>query len=252
MDRKMNRFDETFGGVKCTLFQNDDSNPEIRGIAVIFHGYCAKGAILAKSLFESCGLSIERNMAAVFPQGPIPIENDKWAKPGDTAWWSYKKERLDDFEFDSRPLLEENEELPGVSEAAEIAKTMLQEIQQKAFPNASVLALSGFSQGAVLATELALDPDVEAAVLGIFSGTLTSKGKWVNRMQRKLPGSMRIVQSHGITDQILNIEQARNLRQSFESTGHAVNYFESNDGHVLHKKAVEGFNKNWRESIRKS
>jgi hypothetical protein len=72
-------------GIACSVFKQAKPASEVGTIAVFLHGYCATKEDLARTLFEKCALSLEGHVAAVFPQAPVRIENDKWAKTGSDA-----------------------------------------------------------------------------------------------------------------------------------------------------------------------
>lgn len=71
------------------------------------------------------------------------------------------------------------------------------------------LVLGGFSQGAMLATEMALRMPEPPAGLMILSGTLADETTLTELLQKK--PSLRFLQSHGDRDPILDPKAARDL-----------------------------------------
>jgi phospholipase/carboxylesterase len=227
--------------IHCCIYQHEIPDTKVRSVVVFLHGYCGSGEFLAQRLIVDCGLQFQEEVAAIFPQAPILIDNDKWAKNGDSAWWKYDRSRLDEFEFQKRPLLEIDEEMPGLDQATVTIKEMVAKTKREIYPNLQRVMFAGFSQGAILATDLGLDSGVECAALGVFSGTLTKKKKWIEAIKKLPKGKIEIIQSHGKKDHILNIDQARELKVAFEAAGHIIFYYENEAGHALNIGAVQKF-----------
>jgi predicted esterase len=223
-------------GFSCELFSHALNSEDIRKVVVLLHGYCGTGTGLGKSISSLVGADFGKDMAVIFPQAKIIIDNDKWAKPGDTAWWKHTRERLDEFEYKGRPLLEKEEEIPGLANSALALMPFFLEITQRHFPNCDKLTVGGFSMGAILATEIALNSGLDIALLGVFSGTLTRSGFWTEAM--KSYKKLTVVQNHGRKDPILEINQARELSTVFRKYGHTVFYYETDDGHFLQKEPL--------------
>jgi predicted esterase len=229
----------TISGFSCEILSPSVNSREIRKVVVLLHGYCGTGSGLKKTLSSLVGADFGKDAAVIFPQSKIIIDNDKWAKPGDTAWWKHTRERLDEFEYKGRPLLEKEEGIPGLVNAAHELKPFLLELTQSSFPKCNQLIIGGFSMGAILATEIALNSGLEIALLGVFSGTLTRNGFWTQAM--KSSKKLTVVQNHGRKDHILEINQARDLSSAFRTHGHNVFYYETDDGHILQKEALVKF-----------
>lgn len=81
----------------------------------------------------------------------------------------------------------------------------------------SKLFLGGFSQGAILATEIALNAVEKPAGLVILSGTLINEKNW-NHLAH-LRAGMPFFQSHGERDPLLPLERAKALEQLLQKGG---------------------------------
>ncbi len=74
----------------------------------------------------------------------------------------------------------------------------------------SKLVIGGFSQGAMLATDVALRSDIPLAGLCLFSGTLIAEQEWVVSAPNRR--GLRVSLSHGQSDAILPFTAAERLR----------------------------------------
>ncbi|MCM2281313.1 MAG: serine esterase, partial [Bdellovibrionaceae bacterium] len=79
------------------------------------------------------------------------------------------------------------------------------------------VVLGGFSQGGMLATELALRAETGPAGLVILSGSLVDAENWA-RLAPNRKG-LRFFQSHGTEDPVLRIEPARALERLLTEAG---------------------------------
>jgi len=79
------------------------------------------------------------------------------------------------------------------------------------------VVLAGFSQGAMVATEVALTLPLNVAGLLLFSNTLLHADIW-RRLAQGHAG-LPFMQSHGLYDPLLGIEMARKLRDLLKEAG---------------------------------
>ena len=96
--------------------------------------------------------------------------------------------------------------------------------------------LGGFSQGAMLATDVALRLDEPPAGLVIFSGTLVNEAEWAARAPRR--AGLGVLQSHGRQDPLLPFDNAVALRDLLAGAGLAVDFFAFDGGHALPPDAL--------------
>lgn len=93
------------------------------------------------------------------------------------------------------------------------------------------LIVGGFSQGAVLATELALHAFERPMALLIFSGTLVNKESWAHLAAQK--GLLPFFQSHGENDPLLPFELALQVEQLFLDAGLKGKLHRFHGGHEI-------------------
>lgn len=101
----------------------------------------------------------------------------------------------------------------GLDEARETVMRVLAELSSPL----SKVVLAGFSQGAMVATEVALSLPTNVAGMVLFSGTLLHADLW-KQLARQRSG-LRFYQSHGQHDPLLNIAMARRLNELLNEAG---------------------------------
>lgn len=77
--------------------------------------------------------------------------------------------------------------------------------------------LGGFSQGAMLATEILLETDIRPKAAIFLSATLVNEDRWISQMPNKK--GLKYYQSHGTQDPILPAVLAERLHEKFEENG---------------------------------
>lgn len=197
------------------IFKNPDSK-----WVVLFHGYGADASDLA-SFGEQIQLAKDCNW--LFPNGPLSVP----IGPGWTgrAWWNIKLSELEGDWTERRP--------PDMSKAVEMIFRMMASMK---FEWKDVI-LGGFSQGAMLATEVFLKAPETPAGLICLSGTLLSRQEWLQVVaQRK--GS-QVLMSHGELDQVLPHKGSIQLQKFFEENGIKTQFVSFRGGHEIPFQVIE-------------
>lgn len=188
-------------------------NPESKWV-VLFHGYGADSSDLA-GLVDYIPLSKPCNW--LFPNGPLSVP----IGPGWTgrAWWSI---RMTDLPGDWS-----QEDPPEMKSAVDTAFKMLASMK---FEWSKVI-LGGFSQGAMLATELFLRAPETPAGLMCLSGTLLKEKVWEDFAKNR-KGS-QILMSHGEMDQVLPHRGSVQLQKFFENQDLKTEFISFRGGHEI-------------------
>lgn len=170
----------------------------------------------------------------VFPQAPertVPPDG-----PGDgRAWW-----RLDLASHvppgRSVPDLSTHRpsELKGA--AALVAKVLRDRRTVPAGP----VVLGGFSQGAMVASELAFRSKVPLSGLVLLSATLVDEPSWEKHFQERR--NVPVFLAHGRADTVLPFEIAERFRQKLEAAGVPVTWCPFNGGHEIPAVVVVALN----------
>ena len=187
---------------------------------ILFHGFGADAADLA-SLAEAVPLKKPVNW--LFPNGPLSVP----IGPGWTgqAWWAIKMSELDGDWTDRQP--------DGLSKAVDKIFKMFSSMK---FEWKDVI-LGGFSQGAMLATEVFLKAPETPLGLICLSGTLLNKTEWA-QLAKARKGST-VLMSHGESDQVLPHKGSVLLQKFFEENGIKTQFVSFRGAHEIPMQVIE-------------
>lgn len=185
---------------------------------VLLHGFGASGddlVSLARAL-------VQPRTRYVVPAGLLSLPN------GGRAWWPLKQ-RID---YDAE------QELPVAPAALESARAavlgVLRTVRERYAPE--TLLLAGFSQGAMLALDAALQPASGVQRVAVLSGALTTA------TARDLASSPsprpRVFVSHGRKDRILRFAGAEHAVERLQSAGLPVAFHPFAGGHEISEDVV--------------
>ncbi len=202
---------------------------EAKVVIVMFHGYGAD----AFDLFPlSQQIASGSDVRWLFPQGliEVPIGFQQTGR----AWFPIDMVALNQAMStgsfrnfsDVRPA--------GLDDSVLAVKAMLGEIEHPF--DRTVLA--GFSQGAMIATELSLTAECAPAGLGILSGTLLDREAWRKAARSRL--GLNFVQSHGRMDPVLSFAAAEELNQILRSAGLIGHFYPFHGGHEIPVQVLKG------------
>jgi phospholipase/carboxylesterase len=225
----------TLGALDCSVVQGETSAAPDRGV-VLCHGFGAPGDDLvpvASELLRYCPALAERTLFC-FPQAPLaPAEFRPF---GGRAWWPLDMARLQaaiaSGEF--RDLWRDAP--PRLPAARDELLSLLKAISDEFALPVERIVLGGFSQGAMLATDVALHLPTSPAALLIYSGTLLNESEWARLApaRRGLP----VLQSHGWNDPLLPFAAAEWLRDLLTAAGLEVTFLPFRGGHTLSPAAL--------------
>ena len=192
---------------------------------VLFHGYGADASDLAPLAGVLAQGSNTSKVNWLFPEGPltVPIGPHMHGK----AWFPIDIDALENPALRAQRQLAENVP-PGMSEATSLAKEMLADLDVPS----DRLILGGFSQGAMLATEISLTyKNPSPCGLTILSGTLLCRDRWA-KLSSNLSG-LNFFQSHGTGDPLLPVDAARELNKVLNQGGLEGELLEFPGGHEI-------------------
>jgi phospholipase/carboxylesterase len=197
-------------------------------MVVLMHGYGAPGTDLVPLWRE---LSVPPAVRFVFPEAPLD------AGFGGRAWWPIDMARLQD-RFSASGAARLIAEVPEGSAASREAVLGLLAALERDFgakPESTVIG--GFSQGAMLATDIVLRSKRPFGGLAVLSGTLISHDEWqpLLKARKGLP----VVQSHGRADAVLPFAVAEQLRDELSAAGLALEFVPFNGGHGIPGSVLE-------------
>lgn len=204
-------------------------------MGVFCHGFGAPGTDLvplgAEILHRSAALADQVQM--VFPAGPLSL--DAMGLPGGRAWWHLDMDRLT-AAIQRGEFRDQRNDLPeGLLEARARLVALLEELGGTGVPPTRMV-LGGFSQGSILATDVALRSEAAPAALCILSGTLICETEWRDLAPRRR--GLRVLQSHGRNDPLLPYQAAVWLKELLDEAGLAVEFLEFNGEHTIPGEAL--------------
>lgn len=218
------------GGLNCRIVDAAADSPP-RLLVVLCHGFGAPGTDLVPIAGELARL-IGPKVAGIrflFPAAPLSL--DDYGLPGGRAWWPLDMAKLQTaIEFgETRDLRSESPELlPPAREALAAAVTAA--CDEAGLP-LSRCVLGGFSQGSMVATDVALHLPERPAALVIWSGTLLCEAAW--RAAASRLSGLPVLISHGRYDQILPFANAECLRDMLAEAGCDVQFLPFNGMHEI-------------------
>lgn len=226
-----------FGQLRCRVIDAipDDESPRL--LIVLNHGFGASGDDLvdfAPMLIES-GERIAVTCRFVFPAAPIDL--GPLGMPGGRAWWPINMAQLAEIN-QTRDFSQLTElEPPGMRDAGIMLSQAIKAALEESQLDESRLILGGFSQGAMVSTQVALTEKLIPSLLALFSGTLLNRAEW-NRLAIAHPGCA-VLQSHGRQDPILPFAPATQLRDLLTESGFKVEFVEFNGQHSIPINVLE-------------
>jgi phospholipase/carboxylesterase len=170
----------------------------------------------------------------VFPRGPettVPPDGPV----GGRAWW-----RLDLASHippgHKVPDLSATQP-PGIKHAATLVRTLLRDL---AISPRGPVVLGGFSQGAMVASQVAFSSKDRLAALVLLSGTAVDEATWERELARRR--GLPVFIAHGRRDEILPFEVADRLRRKMEAAGLRVTWLPFEGGHEVPQEVVVALN----------
>lgn len=221
-------------GLDVTVFQAAPGAPA--AAVILCHGFGAPGDDLV-------GLGPELVRAApalasvrfYFPAAPLELGGFGF---GDArAWWLIDLEAIARLQQRDEAALREFRRLEpeGMPAARKALLALVQEVANQTGLPFSRLVLGGFSQGAMLATDVTLRLEEPPAGLVILSGTLLIEDTW--RAKATGRAGLPVFQSHGSADPILAFSAAEALRDALRDAGLTVEWVPFSGGHTIGAEA---------------
>ncbi|HEY6077343.1 MAG TPA: hypothetical protein VIW29_00975 [Polyangiaceae bacterium] len=197
-------------------------------LLVLLHGYGAPGDDLVPLARQ---LQAPRSVRFAFPAAPLQLEAGSPPDASGRAWW-----HLDMVEL-QRAIMQQDyatltSRVPaGLSEARAQINALLDALIKDHQVTRQQLVLGGFSQGAMLATDVTLRAAEPPAALVMLSGSLIARQEWLPLMPAR--AGLPVLQSHGRADPILSYEIADELRRELSGAGLVVDFHAFNGGHAI-------------------
>ncbi len=196
---------------------------------LLCHGFGAPGddlVSLARAVDAGSGVRW------FFPEAPLELG---W---GGRAWWEIDLARLQTLALRGQRSLLAAETPAGLAAARAALEATIDELERSHGVRREALVIGGFSQGAMLTTEVALHADRPFAGLVALSGNVISEDRWTEAAGRTGP-SLHALLAHGRSDPLLPFEGAEALRDLLVSAGADVDWLAHGGQHEIPRPALE-------------
>jgi phospholipase/carboxylesterase len=213
-------------GLTVRLTGGNDGDGGGDGLTVVLmHGFGAPGTDLVPLAGE---LDAPHGTRFVFPEAPLSLPPELGAG---RAWWMIDMMRLQlaMMTGQTRDLTRDVPE--GLAAAREAIVELLDVLVKDHGVRREDLVLGGFSQGAMLACDVALRTSEPLAALVLMSGTLLAEEEWRPLMPKR--AGLRVLQSHGRADPLLPFDIATLLRDALNDAGLPVRFVPFEGGHGI-------------------
>jgi phospholipase/carboxylesterase len=198
---------------------------------VLLHGYCSSEKDWVPFVKS---IRLPRGTRFVFPRGPETAKRTDGG-PAGRAWW-----RLD-LAADVREKgtgADLSEEKPaGIGQAARAVRALL---ARQGNRTARPFILGGFSQGAMVASEVAFRSDEPLRGLVLLSGSPVDEASWKANFARRK--GLHVFIAHGRADPTLSFEAADRMQREMAAAGIEVTWFPFDGGHETPAEVIGALN----------
>lgn len=238
------------GRLNCRVVDDLPPGAQPSLAVVLCHGYGAPADDLAPIGAEllQTDPAIRGGVRFYFPAALLDL--GPAGMPGGRAWWPLDMNRLvmasqtGRWE-DLRTLVP-----PGIEAAREHLIDLINEVRQETGLPLERIVLGGFSQGAMLAADVALRLDRPVAGVCLASGVLIAETEWETLATRQ--GPLTVLMSHGQQDPILPFSGAEALRDLLTKHGHDVEFLPFSGGHTIPWPFLHAFAKRLVDLVKES
>jgi phospholipase/carboxylesterase len=194
-------------------------------VVVLMHGFGAGGDDLVPL---APALRVPSSVRFAFPEAPhaLPPSMGGYGR----MWWALDAARLAAISSGvTRDM--RGEDPPGLDEVRGVLVESLEALRRELSVPRGGFVLGGFSQGAILACDVAFRSDFELDGLVVLSGSTVAEEEWKAGMARR--ASLPVFQSHGTADPILPFSIAEQLSSSFDAAGLKRRWVPFRGGHEI-------------------
>jgi phospholipase/carboxylesterase len=198
---------------------------------VLLHGYCSSEK---DWLPYAKSIRLPPSARFIFPRGPESARRSD-GEPTGRAWWHL--DLASNMRDGSLGADLSAEKPAGIEHAAQAVRAMLARQGNRA---AQPFILGGFSQGAMVAAQVAFGSDEPLRALVLLSGTLVDEASWKDNYARRK--GLHVFMSHGRTDPTLSFDVAERMRGEMTAAGIQVTWFPFDGGHETPAEVVTALN----------
>ena len=206
-------------------------------LVVFNHGFGASGEDLVPFVPEL--LEREPRLAPVrfaFPAAPISMGQASW---GDSrAWWPIDWMKLSTLSRTAEGRERLRNEVPvGLVSARRKLQGSIEALLASTGLGPERVVLGGFSQGGMVATDLALHWEHRPGALIALSAVPVTADIWRKLAPRR--AGLPVILSHGRQDPVLPYSEGEALRELLTAAGLAVEFIPFDGPHTVHPDALD-------------
>jgi phospholipase/carboxylesterase len=201
---------------------------------VLIHGY---GASAGEWIPFTYTIDLPPGRRFVLPEGPEMTSPPDGPRNG-RAWWrlglaAHRRPK------DGLPSLAATSP-PGLASASRSMRTLLGELAASGGYRRERQMIAGYSQGGMLAADIAFTTDEPMEALVLLSPTFVNETAW----RAGMPGrrGLRVFVSHGRGDAVLPFDETDRLQQAMRDAGLRVTWFPFDGGHEVPGEVVAALN----------
>lgn len=191
---------------------------------IFFHGYGAN----MHDLFPLWEMWHFDKFNWYFPNGLLSLNMGYYEG---RAWFSIDMAKLEEAMRTGKPRDMRGSMPPELDSTLHSLEHLVLELSKKH----KTIIIGGFSQGAMCASHLAMNPNLKIDGLVLLSGALIAEAK----MPKEAKG-IQFYQSHGTKDPILTIEGAKELEEKLQSMNFQGKLVTFNGGHEIPPMVISG------------
>ncbi|MEZ4265603.1 MAG: phospholipase [Myxococcota bacterium] len=226
-------------GLTCRFVdaaEDPESRPEL--MVVLCHGYGAPGHDLVGIASEILRArpALQGRVRFCFPAAPLSLGGAPYFES--RAWWHIDIGRFERAMMTGDMAALRGDIPEGLTAARRMLNGALEQLQQQSGLPMGRMLLGGFSQGAMLATDLTLRLDEAPAALAIFSGTMLAEAEWRRLAPRRV--GLKVLQTHGRQDPILPFVSSEWVRDLLVESGLDVRYLPFDGPHTIGVEGILG------------
>ena len=210
----------------ATLVRGGSGPPTL----VLLHGYRSSAAEWEEFVGT---IAVGSGCRFIFPQGPAIVAGHR----GEAHGHGWFRMNLESFVPPGGSLPDLSRATPGgFDDAAGAVRTLLADTTIQGHSP----VLGGFSQGAMVAGEVAFNSDQPLAALVLLSVTPVDEAAWRRGFARRR--GMPVFIAHGRGDQSLSFAAAERLQREMRASGLAVTWFPFMGGHEMPGDVIAALN----------
>lgn len=230
----MRRISTKLGELNCQIVEALPEGTPPKSAVVLCHGFGAPANDLVD--LAPALLQLQPELAAttrfVFPAAPLSLA--EYGAPSGRAWWHLPQSLLMGGTRNWERYLEEVPE--GLPAARRALMSLVTQLSDTTKLPLNRIVLGGFSQGAMLATDVALRLEEAPAGLAILSGALIARPEWTQRAARRK--GLPVFQTHGTEDSVLPYVVAEQLHALLQEAGLKVEFLPFRGPHTIAPEAL--------------